>query len=119
MRKRISAALIPVCLVAITLACAETASAQANLVVYDDALQNSFADYGWAADRNFGDTTQHHGGTKSLSFSSDASWEGVNVNGSIDTSSYDALLIWVRGSQAGQVYSITLAGVSGNLGTAS
>lgn len=91
-----------------------TAVAQ-NLIVYDDALQNGFADWGWAPDRSFSDPAQHHTGTSSISFSSDATWQGITMNGNVDTSSYDAILMWVRGSQAGLTYDISLSGAGSSV----
>ncbi len=92
--------------------------ARADLVVYDDALQNGFSSWGWAADLNWADTTQKHSGTSSFSFSSDSSWEGAYLHGAIDTNAYDAVLMWVRGSSAGMAYDVVLHGPAGNLGSA-
>jgi Glycoside hydrolase family 44 len=84
-----------------------------NLTVYDDALRNGFEDWGWAANRNFADTSQRHGDTASLSFSSNSTWEGVLLHGPVDGSSYDAILLWVRGSAAGLRYNVSLSDISG------
>ncbi len=41
---------------------------QAPLIIYDDALENGWTDYGsWLVTVNYGNTTPRHGGTASIS----------------------------------------------------
>jgi hypothetical protein len=81
-------------------------TAQAQLTIYDDQLQNSFQDFSYGgvpADFDFASTLQAHGGTKSIRF------VGNNFNAvsfarptpDVTTVQYPAAHFWVHGGSAG------------------
>jgi hypothetical protein len=91
--------------VLIVLALCAAATAQAQMTVYDDALQNSFQDFSYGAGSwNFNNTTPVHSGAKSIAF------VGANFNalsfdhsaaGNISVASNPILRFWVHGGTAG------------------
>jgi hypothetical protein len=77
-----------------------------DLVVYDDALQNSFSDYSYGgvpADFDFGSSAQVHGGAKSIAFIGDnfnaLSFAQPTTN--FTTAQYGTLHLFVHGGAAG------------------
>lgn len=74
-----------------------------TLTVYDEALQNAFADYSYGGGSNFASTAEAHDGTKSVSFI------GNNYNAvsfarptpDVSTATYPVLRFWVHGGATG------------------
>lgn len=89
-------------LVAVVLAgsCLGLASA-VPLVVYDDALQNGFQDWGWAP-HSYASTTHLHSGTYSASVTF-GGWDALYLHddASLDGATYDALDFFVNGGAGG------------------
>jgi endoglucanase len=77
----------------------------ADVVIYDDALQNNFLDYSYTSaggSVSFASTAQHHGGTQSIVFTA-AGFNAVKVANNttlFDTASYPRLQLWFYGSTA-------------------
>lgn len=77
--------------------------ALAQLVVYDDQLQNGFQNWSWGGGSNFAQTTIRHSGTAAIAFT------GSNYNGisfvrqgqPLDTGQYGVLRLWVHGGSGG------------------
>lgn len=78
-------------------------AARADLVVYADALQNTFEDYSYGGGSDFSNTTPVHAGTHSIRL------DGNNYNaasffhggGALAFASYPTLRLWVHGGSAG------------------
>src|SRR5687767_1149889 len=74
-----------------------------TLTVYDEALQNSFANYSYGGGSNFASTAEAHSGTNSVSFI------GSNFNAvsfarptpDVSSAAYPVLRFWVHGGAAG------------------
>ena len=78
-------------------------NAGAQLVIYDDALQNSFEDWSYGGGSDFASTAQAHGGTKSIAFTGNAfnavSFSRPSPN--VSTASTPILKFWVHGGASG------------------
>ncbi|HTP08613.1 MAG TPA: glycoside hydrolase family 44 protein, partial [Anaerolineae bacterium] len=76
---------------------------QATLIVYDDALENGWVDYGsWDTTVNYSNTTPKHGGTASISVKYNAAWAGLYIHAdAVSMSGYDTLRFWIHGGSAG------------------
>ncbi len=87
-------------------------AAYAQLVVYDDALRNGFADWSWGT-HSLTQNAVVRTGTAAISFEPD-DWAGLffHRDGGFSGNDYEALELWVRGSGAGG-QQITVAIVSG------
>src|SRR5215471_1946884 len=94
---------------------ASSASAQGNLIIYNDALTNSFQDWSWAA-HNLNNASPVHSGVRSISVSA-AVWEGVSFyHPDFDLSPYGSFTFWANGGAGGQrlqVYAETTTTGSG------
>ena len=85
------------------------ASARADVVIYDDALQNGFEDWSWGGGSNFASTSPVHGGTHAIAFS------GNNYNAialvkpgaGYTAATYPTLRLWVHGG-SGNNQALTL-----------
>jgi hypothetical protein len=88
------------------------ARAQTPLVVYDDQLENGFANWSWGT-VDFAETAYVHSGAYGISFVP-ANWDGLyfELNTGIDTVSYSALDFWINGGSAGG-QNLSVALVSG------
>jgi hypothetical protein len=95
------------------------ASLQAQLTVYDDALQNGFANFSFGGNSDFASTVQHHTGTKSISilgqnFNALSFEHGVVAP--LHAADAPILRFWVNGgTSSGQQFAISLQnnGVAG------
>ncbi len=89
-----------------------------TITVYDDALQNSFANYSYPmASSNFGSGTQFHSGTKSISFLGD-NFNAVSFahpSGTFSAASYPVLRLWVRAGAANQHLTVDLQNGDNNI----
>lgn len=90
---------------ALLLAAAGTAPA-ANLVIYDEALQNGFQDYSYGGGALFGSNSQAHAGSLSIRFSGGGAPDNFNALSfyratDLGTAAYPQLRFWVHGGGAG------------------
>ena len=77
------------------------AFAQTNQIIYDDARQSGWQDYGWAA-LNYANAAPVHGGGASISVTAGA-FQAVFVHhAAFDSSGYSALTFWIHGGVGGQ-----------------
>src|SRR5258706_10905706 len=97
------------------------ASAQANLPVYTDSLQNGFEDWGWAT-RNYTNTSPVHSGVNSISVTiSSTSYDGLQIyHSDLESSPYSSLSLWINGGAGGgqqlRVYGLLHVGATPNAG---
>ena len=99
-------------LFALTFGLCATARAVTDSIVYDDALQNNWGNWGWANTIDTASTAYVHGsGGTSIAVTALA-WEGFqmghNFPANFDTTGYGNLTFWINGGAAGgqvlQVY---------------
>ncbi len=77
-----------------------SAWAQTDMIVYDDALQNGWANWGWA-DINYNQGSVVHSGSKAVSVVMGA-WEAVYIfHGAMDSRYYTDLTFWIHGGSTG------------------
>lgn len=79
------------------------AHAHADLVVYDDALQNAFEDYSYGGGSDFANSAPVHGGTRSIRFDG-AAYNAVSffhAGGTLDLVQYPKLHLWIHGGDGG------------------
>ena len=84
------------CLGVLPVMLAAVAAGQGDMVVYDDARQNGWQDYGWAT-INYDNTAPVHGGTRSISVRDPTtSYQALYLHhGAFDNSLYQGLRFWV------------------------
>jgi hypothetical protein len=103
----------------LTLACLFQLSLRAaDQVIYDDALQNGWADWSWGT-RNLANTSPVHGaGAYSIS-ADETAWQALSFNHTdFDSSPYTNLTFWINGgSIGGQVLQVQAE--LGHVGTSS
>lgn len=78
-------------------------SALNDVIIYDDALQNNFQDWGWAP-HSYSNTAPVFSGARSVSVSYAGNWDGlwiVNPSGGIPTSGYTAIRFAIHGGSTG------------------
>src|SRR5579862_8561276 len=69
-------------------------------IIYDDALENGWQDWGWAP-HNYANPTPVHSGSFSVSISP-GGWQGLYLHhASFDASGYKALTFWINGGETG------------------
>jgi Glycoside hydrolase family 44 len=79
--------------------------AQSTQIIYDDALQPGWSDWGWAP-RNYNNTTPVHGGSKSISVTAGA-YEALYIHvDPIDISLVTNLTFWINGGSGGQIVQV-------------
>lgn len=79
------------------------ATLRADQIIYDNALQNSWADWSWNATRNFNYSgTYVHAGANSISITITNAWGALSLEHSgMDSSIYTNLTFWVNGGASG------------------
>jgi hypothetical protein len=93
-------------------------SAQTNQVVYDDALENGWQDWGWAT-INYANTSPVLSGSHSVSITMSAPWQGIQI-WHPDQSSFpfSSISVWLNGGASGgqklQVYGLLDVGNTNN-----
>ena len=76
-------------------------SALADQVVYDDARENGWDDWGWAV-LNYANPSPVHSGNDSISVTISAAWAGIQLyHADIDASSYSSVSFWLNGGDSG------------------
>src|SRR2546427_2071600 len=74
--------------------------AEADQSIFDDALQNAWENWSWAA-VNLTNAAPAHGGTKSISVTPDA-WEAIYLHHpAFDSSPFTNLTFWIHGGNTG------------------
>lgn len=94
-------------------------SALDDLIIYGDALQNNFQDWGWAP-HSYSNTSPVFSGARSISVSYAGNWDGlwmVNPSGGIPTSGYTAIRFAIHGGSTGGQQIQVKAGSSTNFPT--
>ena len=83
-----------------------TASAQADQIVYDDALENGWQSYGWASNLSYTATSPVHTGNDSIMVGCTAGYQAVFLHhDAFNTSAYTNLTFWLyRGNNPGSLY---------------
>ncbi len=89
-----------VLLVLMTAALVPQARAQGGQVVYDDALENGWQNYGWAT-LNYSNTSPVHTGTDSISVSATGYQALYLDHADFDSTPYLALTFWIHGGTSG------------------
>jgi hypothetical protein len=92
--------------------------ARADQTIYDDALQNSWQDWGWAT-HNYANTSPVHSGSDSVSVTISSAWQGLQIyHADMDDTSYTNISFWlnggVNGGQKLQVYGLLHVGTTNN-----
>ena len=97
--------------VGITFFFALTASARADIIVYDDSLENGFQNYAYGGGSDFANTTPVHAGSHSIAFVGSA-FNAISFfhdPGSLASASYPVLKLWINGgSSGGQQFELVL-----------
>ena len=93
------------------------AAAQQNMVVYDDALENSWADWSWSTTRNFSNNSPVHSGSSSIAVTLTGAYGALSLErAGTDTTAYTNLTFWINGGASGgqllQVYAEAPLGTS-------
>ncbi len=83
---------------------------RADQIVYDDALENNWQNYGWAT-LNYANTSPVHSGSDSISVTISSAWEGVQIYHTDQDSTYFTnISFWLDGGPSGgqklQVYGL-------------
>jgi hypothetical protein len=75
---------------------------RADQIVYDDALQNDWQDWGWAS-INYNNTSPVHSGSKSISVTiTNSSYQAIYIaHPAFDSTLYTNLTFWINGGAAG------------------
>ncbi len=86
----------------------------AQQIIYDDALENGWQNWGWAT-LNYANTAPVHSGSDSVSVTIASAWQGMQVvHADMDDSSYGSISFWINGGPSGgqalQVYGLLDAG---------
>jgi hypothetical protein len=76
--------------------------ARANQIIYDDALENGWQNWGWAT-LNYNNTSPVHSGSKSISvtIATNTSQAIYIAHTAFDSSSYTNLVFWINGGPTG------------------
>ena len=93
--------LLQFALVAVATLVPFTLPAQSSLPVFTDSLVSGFQDWGWAQ-RSYTNTSPVHTGTRSVSVTVNAAWEGIQiVRTAFDARPYQSVSFWAHGGPAG------------------
>jgi Glycoside hydrolase family 44 len=85
-------------------------AARADQIVYDDALENGWQDWGWAT-HSYTNTSPVHSGIYSCSVTISSGWQGLQLwHANINSSAYTSISFWLNGGTSGgqhlQVYGL-------------
>ena len=84
--------------------CIATGAAGQNLVVYDDALQNTFTSGAYGGDSNYDNPAVVRSGAKAISLTGNATWNAVGFiypGANLTAANYPVFRFWVHGGAAG------------------
>lgn len=89
--------------VAIVFTFALTTLAHADLVVYDDSLENGFLDYSYGGGSDFANPTPVHSGIHSIALTGNAfnAISFFHPAPSLETATYPVLKLWINGGSVG------------------
>jgi alpha-L-arabinofuranosidase len=74
--------------------------AQGPMLVYDETLRNGWQDWSWCT-RDIASTAHAHSGTRSISATYTAAWQGLYFSHTtMDTSQLASLVFWIHGGAA-------------------
>ena len=90
----------------------------ADQIIYDDALENGWQNWGWAG-LNYANTSPVHSGSDSISVSITNAWQGIQIwHSDQDSTPYASINFWLNGGASGgqhlQVYGLLDANGSEN-----
>ena len=93
-------------------------AARADQIIYDDALENGWANWGWTA-LNYANTSPVHSGNDSISVTITNGWQGIQIwHSDMDSTPYTNISFWLNGGSSGgqklQVIGLLDAGGSQN-----
>src|SRR5215469_4492697 len=82
----------------------------ADQIIYDDALENGWQNWGYA-ELNYANTSPVHSGGDSISVTITNAWEGIQIwHGAQDSTPYSSINFWLNGGANGgqklQVYGL-------------
>jgi hypothetical protein len=91
---------------------------RAEQIIYDDALENGWQNWGWAT-LNYTNTSPVHSGSDSISVTIAGAWQGIQIWHSDQNSTLDTnLSFWLNGGTSGgqklQVYGLLHFGTTNN-----
>jgi hypothetical protein len=91
-------------------------AAKADQVIYDDALENNWQNWGWAT-LDYANPSPVHSGSDSISVTFSSAWQGMQIwHADMDSTPYAAISFWLNGGPIGgqqlQVYGFLDAGGS-------
>ena len=83
-------------------------AAKADQVIYDDALENNWQNWGWAT-LDYANPSPVHSGSDSISATFSSAWQGMQIwHADMDSTPYAAISFWLNGGSSGgqqlQVY---------------
>jgi hypothetical protein len=86
---------LPALLVAFSIA------ARADQIIYDDALENGWQNWGWAT-IDYGNPVPVHSGSKSVSVTFASAWQGFQVcHADMDSTPFASISFWLNGGSSG------------------
>ncbi len=93
-------------------------TARADQIIYDDALENGWQNWGWTA-LNYANTSPVHSGSDSISVTITNGWQGIQIwHADMDSTPYTNISFWLNGGSSGgqklQVIGLLDAGGSQN-----
>jgi len=93
-------------------------TARADQIVYDDALENGWQNWGWAV-LNYTNTSPTNSGSDSISITITNAWAGIQLyHPAQDASPYSGVSFWLNGGASGgqrlQMYGLVQIGTTNN-----
>jgi hypothetical protein len=107
------------CLAVLLFSLALVAVGQTNQIIYDDALENGWQNWGWA-ELNYANTSPVHSGSDSISITFNQAWDGIQIYHTDQNSTpYSAISFWLNGGMTSggqklQVYGLSDLGGTNN-----
>ena len=85
----------------LTVVCLFPLALRADQIVYDDARENGWEDWGWAT-LDYANTSPVHSGNNSISVTISAAWAGIQLyHPDIDATAYSSVSFWLNGGDSG------------------